>query len=66
MLLKSVLKHVPYAVLYGVFFYMGIACLGSLQFYDRIKLLFMQRKNYPSASYVHNVRSFESHHPNFF
>ncbi|XP_075238832.1 band 3 anion transport protein-like isoform X2 [Convolutriloba macropyga] len=60
-LLKSVLKHVPYSVLYGVFFYMGIACLGSLQFYDRIKLMFMQRKNYPSVPYVRNVSGLKVH-----
>ncbi|XP_063712926.1 band 3 anion transport protein-like isoform X2 [Symsagittifera roscoffensis] len=60
-LLKSVLSHVPYSVLYGVFFYMGVACLGSLQFYDRIKLMFMQRRNYPSVPYVRNVSGLKVH-----
>ena len=59
-LLKPVLKYVPYAVLYGIFVYMGVSCLGSLQIYERIKLIFMPRKNYPSVAYARDVRNFRA------
>ena len=37
-------QHVPMAVLYGVFLYMGVTSLSGVQFIDRILILFMPGK----------------------
>ena len=42
-------------VLYGVFLYMGVSALRGLQFFDRIKLLFMPMKNQPDTYYIRHV-----------
>ena len=42
--LTGVLRHVPMAVLYGVFLYMGVTSLAGVQFVDRILILLMPSK----------------------
>lgn len=54
-LMSPLLKRVPMAVLFGVFLYMGAASIDGIQFFDRIKLLFMPVKHHPQASYVRKV-----------
>lgn len=56
-LMAPLLRHVPMAVLFGVFLYMGVASIDGIQFFDRIKLLFMPVKHHPQASYVRKVRT---------
>lgn len=43
-MMTGILGYIPMPVLYGVFLYMGIAALGGIQLYDRIRLLFMPMK----------------------
>ena len=57
-LLGPVLKQVPFAVLFGVFLYMGVCGISSIQLFDRIYLLFMPVKYHPSVSYVRRVSFF--------
>jgi solute carrier family 4 anion exchanger 2 len=54
-LLSPILKLIPYAVLFGVFLYMGISNMGSIQMFDRIALLFKPVKYHPPVSYVRRV-----------
>ena len=60
-LLSPVLKQVPFAVLFGVFLYMGVSSMTGVQFFDRIHLLFMPVKHHPQLSYVRRVRTFKMH-----
>uniref|UniRef100_A0A8C8VQT3 Anion exchange protein n=1 Tax=Pelusios castaneus TaxID=367368 RepID=A0A8C8VQT3_9SAUR len=53
--LAPVLKYIPMPVLYGVFLYMGVAALSSLQFLDRIQLLLMPAKHQPDFIYLRHV-----------
>ena len=48
----NVIKLIPVPVLYGVFLYMGLASLGSNQFWRRITLFFMQPSLYPKEPYT--------------
>lgn len=54
-LLAEALKHVPFAVLFGVFLYMGFTSMNGNQFLDRIWLLLMPIKHYPRVSYTRKV-----------
>lgn len=54
-LMSSLLKLVPMAVLLGFFLYIGVASVDGIQFFDRIKLLFMPVKHHPQACYVRRV-----------
>merc|ERR1719288_541008 len=38
--LAPILKQVPFAVLFGVFLYMGVCGMNGIQFFDRVKLCF--------------------------
>nr|XP_015833088.1 PREDICTED: band 3 anion transport protein isoform X2 [Tribolium castaneum] len=60
-LMSPLLKRVPMAVLFGVFLYMGAASIDGIQFFDRIKLLFMPVKHHPQASYVRKVKTAKMH-----
>merc|ERR1712012_1410202 len=60
-LLAPILKLVPFAVLFGVFLYMGVSSMTGVQFFDRIHLLFMPVKHHPQLSYVRRVRTFKMH-----
>lgn len=60
-LLAPVLKLVPFAVLFGVFLYMGISSMNGIQLFDRISLLFTPVKHHPSVSYVRRVKTWRMH-----
>ncbi len=51
----EVLSLIPTPVYLGLFFAMGIAALGSGQFFDRLKLLFVQPSLYPPSHYSRRV-----------
>uniref|UniRef100_A0A8C9U552 Anion exchange protein n=1 Tax=Scleropages formosus TaxID=113540 RepID=A0A8C9U552_SCLFO len=53
--LAPVLQFIPMPVLYGVFLYMGVASLGGIQFWDRIKLFLMPLKHQPDFTYLRHV-----------
>ena len=54
-LLSPLLRLVPNSVIFGVFLYMGVSSLSSIQFFDRLWLLFMPVKHHPNISYVRRV-----------
>ncbi|XP_064329575.1 band 3 anion transport protein [Phalacrocorax carbo] len=60
-LLEPVLKHVPLAVLFGIFLYMGITSLFGIQLFDRILLLLMPPKYHPKEPYVTRVKTWRMH-----
>lgn len=45
--LSPLLTKIPMPCLYGVFLYMGFSSLKGVQFFDRIKLLFIPKKHHP-------------------
>uniref|UniRef100_A0A6I8PB21 Anion exchange protein n=1 Tax=Ornithorhynchus anatinus TaxID=9258 RepID=A0A6I8PB21_ORNAN len=45
--LAPILKFIPMPVLYGIFLYMGVAALGSLQLVERVQLLLVPAKHQP-------------------
>uniref|UniRef100_F6YLM7 Anion exchange protein 4 n=1 Tax=Callithrix jacchus TaxID=9483 RepID=F6YLM7_CALJA len=53
--LAPVLKFVPMPVLYGIFLYMGVAALSSIQFTKRVKLLLMPAKHQPDLLLLRHV-----------
>ncbi|XP_053510276.1 electrogenic sodium bicarbonate cotransporter 4 isoform X2 [Ictalurus furcatus] len=53
--LSPILQFIPMPVLYGVFLYMGVASLGGIQFWDRIKLFLMPAKHQPDFTYLRHV-----------
>jgi len=55
--LAPILKMVPFAVLFGVFLYMGVSGMNGVQFFDRLALCFMPVKHHPSVSYVKKVKT---------
>ena len=55
-LISPVLKLVPYAVLFGVFLYMGVSSIGAVQLFDRVALLLKPVKYHPTVSYVRKVK----------
>lgn len=59
--LTPVLKHVPMAVLYGVFLYMGVTSLGGVQFVQRILILFMPQKSQPDYVFLRHVETKRVH-----
>merc|ERR1719189_608338 len=60
-LLGPVLKLVPFAVLFGVFLYMGFSAINGIQLFDRIFLLLMPVKYHPTVSYVRRVKTWKMH-----
>lgn len=60
-LLGSVLKEVPTAVLFGIFLYMGVVSLDGLQLSDRVILFFMPAKYHPDFRYIRKVRPLRVH-----
>ena len=54
-LLSPILKQVPFAVLFGVFLYMGVQSLKGQQFFDRILLLFIPHKHQPDYVFLKYV-----------
>ncbi|XP_047412405.1 anion exchange protein 4 isoform X6 [Sciurus carolinensis] len=53
--LAPVLKFIPMPVLYGIFLYMGVAALSSIQFMKRVKLLLMPAKHQPDLLLLRHV-----------
>lgn len=53
--LAPVLKFIPMPVLYGIFLYMGVAALSSIQFVKRVQLLLMPRKHQPDMLLLRHV-----------
>ncbi|XP_037657529.1 anion exchange protein 4 isoform X3 [Choloepus didactylus] len=53
--LAPVLKFIPMPVLYGIFLYMGVAALNSIQFTKRVQLLLMPAKHQPDLLLLRHV-----------
>ncbi|KAM6148339.1 anion exchange protein 4 [Erethizon dorsatum] len=53
--LAPVLKFIPVPVLYGIFLYMGVAALSSIQFVKRVQLLLMPAKHQPDLLLLRHV-----------
>lgn len=51
-----ILSHIPLAVLFGIFLYMGVTSLSGIQLFDRILLLFKPPKYHPDVPYVKRVQ----------
>jgi len=49
------------AVLFGVFLYMGISSIDGIQFFERLKLIFMPTKHHSEAPYVRHVQTYKMH-----
>lgn len=60
-LMAGWLRHVPMAVLFGVFLYMGISALGGIQLWDRCILLLKPVKHHPQIPYVRRVPTLRMH-----
>ena len=56
--LADALQQVPFAVLYGVFLYMGISGIAGIQLFDRLFLMFMPVKHHPRVGYTRRGRNF--------
>ncbi|XP_014650891.1 PREDICTED: anion exchange protein 4 [Ceratotherium simum simum] len=53
--LAPVLKFIPMPVLYGIFLYMGVAAISSIQFMKRVQLLLMPAKYQPDLLLLRHV-----------
>lgn len=60
-LLTPVLKHIPMAVLFGVFMFMGVSALNGMQFVERVLILFMPAKYQPDYKYLRYVNTVQVH-----
>jgi len=60
-LMAEALKLVPFAVLFGVFLYMGVAGMNGVQFFDRVTLFIKPIKHHPNVSYVKRVPTWRMH-----
>ena len=60
-LLRPVFAHVPVAVLYGVFFYIGVAMLTGTQFWHRTKLIFIPVKYQPDFKFLRYIEMVKVH-----
>lgn len=49
------------AVLYAVFMYMGVTPMSELEFYQRILLFFMPKKQQPDLIFLRHVRLWRVH-----
>ncbi|MCR9095325.1 MAG: PTS sugar transporter subunit IIA [bacterium] len=47
--------EIPMAVLYGLFFFMGVTSLAGNQFFERLRLWVMDPSHYPRTHYVRQV-----------
>ncbi|KAK1789209.1 hypothetical protein P4O66_015155, partial [Electrophorus voltai] len=55
--MTDVLQHIPLAVLFGIFLYMGITSLTGIQLYERITLMVTPAKHHPDHTYVAKVKT---------
>ena len=53
--LASVLKYVPFPVLYGVFMHMGVITLTELQFIDRLIKIVLPCRKQPDYAFLRHV-----------
>lgn len=53
--IAPILKYLPMPVLFGLFFYMGFSALKGLQFFERLKIIFMPVKHQPDLMYLRQV-----------
>ncbi|XP_050526448.1 anion exchange protein 2 isoform X2 [Daktulosphaira vitifoliae] len=60
-LMAPLLRLIPMAVLFGVFLYMGISSIDGIQFFERLKLIFMPVKYHSDATFVRNVQTYKMH-----
>ncbi|XP_055253585.1 band 3 anion transport protein [Moschus berezovskii] len=60
-LMGPILRHIPLAVLFGIFLYMGVTSLSGIQLFDRILLLLKPRKYYPDVPYAMRVKTWRMH-----
>merc|ERR1719186_2377273 len=65
-LMAPVLKHVPFAVLFGVFLYMGQSGMNGVQFFDRLFLTIKPQKYHPQVTYVKKVKTWRMNLFTFF
>jgi hypothetical protein len=56
LLFLSVLEYIPLPVLYGVFLFMGLSSLPSIQFWQRILFFMKQPAKWPSTPYTDYMR----------
>ncbi len=61
LVLLPLLRVVPMAVLYGLFLYMGVVSMSGNQFFDRLKLWFMDSSLYPTTHYIRRVPQWTIH-----
>ncbi|XP_054908848.1 anion exchange protein 3 isoform X2 [Poeciliopsis prolifica] len=55
--MTDVLRHIPLAVLFGIFLYMGVTSLTGIQLYERITLMVTPAKHHPDHIYVTKVKT---------
>ncbi|XP_076858589.1 anion exchange protein 3 isoform X2 [Brachyhypopomus gauderio] len=55
--MTDVLRHIPLAVLFGIFLYMGVTSLTGIQLYERITLMVTPAKHHPDHTYVTKVKT---------
>lgn len=60
-LMGPILSHIPLAVLFGIFLYMGVTSLSGIQLFDRILLLLKPPKYHPDLPYVKRVKTWRMH-----
>ncbi|XP_057589544.1 anion exchange protein 4 [Hippopotamus amphibius kiboko] len=54
-LLAPILKFIPMPLLYGIFLYMGVTAISSIQFTKRVQLLLMPAKHQPDLLLLRHV-----------
>lgn len=59
--MAPLLRQIPMSVLFGVFFYMGIASMSGVQLFDRLRLFLMPVKHHPSLPFVRQVPTWKMH-----
>ena len=53
--LSPLLKSIPYAVLFGVFLFMGISSMSGIQLFERLVLFIKPVKHHPRVNFVRRV-----------
>lgn len=59
--MEPILKMIPMTALFGIFLYMGITSLSGIQMWDRMRLLLVPKKYYPSEAYATRVKPLHMH-----
>ena len=57
----DILKLIPVPVLYGVFLFMGLASLGTNQFFQRFLMFFMQPSKFPKETHTQHMETKRMH-----